>query len=265
MNNKLIENVKGRILAQKKRLNQITAREVRGCLEVWAKRACFYCGFYVSVGTFFLLHMLVFISFTWERSQPLNAGANLGYTNYPNNPFHFSSNPSTLRLRLSNGTLETDAAYDISGVSEVVNSTDAHTCSCTGEDWRQSRRKCVLVQLNKVALWQPQLVDLSLAFEKFLPISCRVSSDQYSIAVSPCSPGLPLSLNNTNGRSFPFQSQRDYQRPQLAVQMDFANLTRTAEIGSKLELTLSCSVGACKGVNSIHCPIPLQLPIKIRT
>ena len=260
-----LNNLKKRILSYKKSILAVSSRDIIHLLDVWGKRLLFYCGFYLSMGIFLILHLLVFMSFAWQQSLPLNAGPNLGYTNYPNNPFHFSSNPSKLSLSLQNGTLETDSSYEFNTISQVVNSSVSTNCTCAYDtDWTTSNKKCVLVYLNKVILWKPQLVDLKLAFEDYLPVECSIASSDYNLTASTCSPGLPLSLNNTDGRSFPFAIQPNYERPTLAVEIDFSNVTRDAvNIKREITMILQCQLKACTGSNSIHCPISLQLPIDI--
>ena len=261
--------LKKRIFSYKKSIGEVSYRDIVHVLDVWGKRLLFYCGFYLSMGIFLVLHLLVFMSFAWQQSLPLNAGPNLGYTNYPNNPFHFSSNPNKLSLSLHNGTLETETNYEFNTISQSVNNSYSSNCTCAhGTDWTQARKKCVLVYLNKVILWKPQLVDLKLAFEDYMPVDCSIASAEYNLTASTCSPGLPLSLNNTDGRSFPFTSQPNYERPILAVEIDFSNITKyNISTERDIEMTLQCQLKACTGdiINSIHCPVSLQLPVNINT
>ena len=259
-----MNNLKKRILSYKKNILEISSGDIIHLLDVWGKRLLFYSGFYLSLATFLILHLLVFMSFAWQQTLPLNAGHNLGYTNYPNNPFHFSSNPNKLTLSLHNGTLQTDASYEFKAISRVVNSSYSSNCTCGYEtDWDLSNKKCVLVYLNKVIQWKPQLLDLKLAFEDYLPVECSVASNEYNLTATVCSPGLPLSLNNTQGRSYPYTNQPNYERPTLAVEIDFSNVTRdAADIKRQINMALQCQLKACTEVSSVHCPVSLQLPIQ---
>ncbi|KAI6651956.1 hypothetical protein LOD99_4501 [Oopsacas minuta] len=257
--------LKQRVTSYKKSLNEISLSDIIHFLDVWGKRLAFYCGFYCSMGIFLILHILVFMCIAWQYPLPLNAGYNLGYTNYPNSKFHLSSSPEKLELTLQNGTLLTNGGYSFETISEFVNDTKSTNCTCSYN--KNSNKKCVLVSLNKVILWKPQLVDLKLAFQDYLPLDCNITSQHYNLTVSTCAPGIPLSLNNTNGRSYPFISQPNYIKPKLAVEIDFSNYSMDTGIsaGQNLKFEMDCQLRACAGISSIHCPITLYMPISIST
>lgn len=251
------KKIKHRLTGYKKSLSEITTKDITHLLDVWGKRSVFYCGFYVSTAIFLILHILIFMSIAWQYPLPLNAGPNLGYTNYPNNKFHFSSNPNILSLTIKNGSLLAKGGYNFDVIRQFVNEIDSTNCTCSQEE--NSSKKCLLVSLNKVILWKPQLVDLKLAFEDYLPVDCNVTTENHNLTILPCAPGIPLSLNNTNGKSYPFISQDNYIKPKLALEIDFTQVNTEREH----RFTLECQLKACVGVNSIHCPVPLQTEIII--
>ena len=251
------KKIKQRFVGYKKHLSEITTKDIIRLLDVWGKRSVFYCGFYLATAIFLLLHILIFMSIAWQYPLPLNAGPNLGYTNYPNNKFHFSSNPNKLSLTIQNGSILAKGDYKFDVISQFINEINSTNCTCSQD--KNSNKKCLLVSLNKVILWKPQLVDLKLAFKDYLPINCNITAENHNLTIQFCTPGIPLSLNNTNGRSFPFISQDNYIKPKLAVEIDFTQIDAEREH----EFILECQLRACVGVNSIHCPVPLQTEIII--
>ena len=257
MSTNIAKKIKQRIASYKKSLSELTTKDISHLLNVWGKRSVFYCGFYLSTAIFLILHILIFMSIAWQYPLPLNAGPNLGYTNYPNNKFHFSSNPNSLSLTIHNGSILAKGGYNFDDISQFVSEIDSTNCTCSEDE--NSNKKCLIVSLNKVILWKPQLMDLKLAFEDYLPIECNVTTEKHNLTVQHCTPGIPLSLNNTNGRSYPFISQDGYIKPKLAVEIDFTQINAEREH----EFTLECQIKACVGVNSIHCPVPLQTNIII--
>ena len=253
----ILKKIKQRFAGYKKSLSETTTKDLIHLLDVWGKRSLFYCSFYLATAIFLILHILIFMSIAWQYPLPLNAGPNLGYTNYPNNKFYFSSNPNTLSLIIQNGSILAKGDYNFDVISQFINETDSTNCTCSQDE--NSNKKCLLVSLNKVIIWKPQFVDLKLAFEDYLPVHCNFTTENHNLTIMPCAPGIPLSLNNTNGRSYPFISQDDYIKPKLAVEIDFTQINTEREH----KFTLECQLKACVGVNSIHCPVPLHTVIII--
>lgn len=217
----------------------------------WLELIGFFIIFYIFVGGFFITHIMIYLQIISKYTLPQNAGNYLGYTNYPNNQLLLASYPQKIAVNLkelSEDGVKTN--YSCVNTNKPQNSSSIYTNS-------------IEVYVNKVVDWKPEIINSTYKGRNVLEMNCSLIDNQYNITIKQCSNGLPLNLNNTKGRSYPYSNNINFVRPKMTVLLDFHYFNSNGLTSYRIHTSLQCIIEACREVANYHCPPALTIPIII--